>query len=306
MESRHEPQPRSRGVTHIVNVERFTVEPGSRVSLKAFDPSETGGFKSKSETRKRLEQDIATMADLQDKLSAQARNGVLVVFQGMDTAGKDGAIKHVMSGINPAGVIVYSFKQPSAEETRHDYLWRAAKVLPERGRMSIFNRSYYEDVIVTRVHPHLLGQFEAVAQERGKSFWEQRFADINAFERYLTNNDIVVVKFFLHISKEEQKKRLLERLDDSTKQWKFSESDLQERSYWGEYVNAYEHMLSATSTAWAPWHVIPSDHKWFGRLAVASALVDRLERLHPAYPELSPTIQHRLAEARAEIEAETS
>ncbi|MGZ3496818.1 MAG: polyphosphate kinase 2 family protein [Vulcanimicrobiaceae bacterium] len=288
-----------------MNVERYTVEPGSRVSLNAFDPSDTDGFESKTEARKFLEQDIAMLADLQDKLNAQARHGVLIVFQGMDTAGKDGAIKHVMTGVNPAGVIVYSFKQPSAEETRHDYLWRAAKALPERGRMSIFNRSYYEDVIVTRVHPQLLGQFEEEAEKHGKSFWEQRFADINNFERYLTNNDIVVLKFFLHISKEEQKKRLLERLDDPTKQWKFSEPDLQERAYWGEYVNAYEHMLSNTSTAWAPWHVIPANHKWFGRLAVANILVEQLQQLHPAYPELPPHLRQRLAEARAAIEAET-
>jgi PPK2 family polyphosphate:nucleotide phosphotransferase len=283
---------------------KFAVKPATKVRLADFDPADTAGFSSKSEAEHKLLGDVETLAELQDKLSAQAAYGVLIVLQGMDTAGKDGAIKHVMTGVNPAGVNVHSFKQPSAEEMRHDYLWRTSKVLPARGEIAIFNRSYYENVLVTRVHPALLGEFEATAKAQGDAFWERRFADLANFEHYLAHNDILVLKFFLHISKEEQKRRLLERLDDAAKQWKFSAADLQERSFWDEYLHAYEQMLGHTSTAFAPWYVIAANHKWFARLAVANILAARLKKLDLAYPKLSPSMQEQLAQAKSEIETE--
>jgi PPK2 family polyphosphate:nucleotide phosphotransferase len=222
----------------------------------------------------------------------------------MDTAGKDGVVKHVMTGVNPAGVDVHSFKKPSVEEARHDYLWRTSQKLPARGEIAIFNRSYFENVLVTRVHPELLGDFQQEASERGDEFWQERFDDINAAERYLAHNDIVVIKLFLHVSKDEQKRRLESRLDDSSKQWKFSSADLQERGFWDDYVSAYEAMLSRTSTSHAPWYVIPADRKWYARLAVAAIIVRHLENLDPQYPTLSPQMQAELARAKAAIEAE--
>jgi len=285
-------------------MKRFIIAAPGRVRLADFDPCDTGEYRSKAESHQKLQHDIETLAELQDKLYAQARHGVLIVLQGIDTAGKDGAIKHVMTGINPAGVIVYSFKQPSAEEQRHDYLWRAHKDVPERGRISIFNRSYYEDVIVTRVHPALLGEFQEEAQARGEDFWKKRFRDIVEFERYLTHNGITVLKFFLHISKDEQKKRLLKRLDAPSKHWKFSMADLQERTYWDDYVHVYEEMLEHTSEHAAPWHVIPANHKWFARLAIAHIIVDRLRRLDPQYPQVSPELENQLQKAKASILAE--
>jgi PPK2 family polyphosphate:nucleotide phosphotransferase len=288
-----------------MKLDRFVVEPSTKVRLAELDPGETAEFGSKSEAAEKLATDIASLATLQDKLSAQAQYGVLVVLQGMDTAGKDGAIKHVMTGVNPAGVNVHSFKQPSPEELHHDYLWRSSKVLPARGEIVIFNRSYFENVIVTRVHPELLERCEKQAKKQGDAFWERRFSDINHFERYLTHNDILVIKFFLHISKEEQKKRLLERLDDKSKQWKFSTGDLHERGCWDEYVRAYEHMLSETSTKSAPWYVIPADHKWFARLAVANIIVNRLKKLDLAYPKLPPQMEQQLVQAKADIQAES-
>lgn len=272
----------------------------------ALDPRDTGKYDSKDDAQQKLASDIATLADLQDKLYAEARNGVLVVLQGMDTAGKDGVVKHVMSGLNPAGVDVYSFKQPSEEEQRHDYLWRASKVLPERGRIAIFNRSYYEDVIVTRVHPQLLGHGQRRAVEEGEGFWKRRFREIANFERYLVDNGVVVVKFFLHISKEEQRKRLLKRLDDPSKQWKFSMSDASERAYWDDYMRAYEDMLEHTSNDCAPWYAIPANHKWFARLTVAEIIVDRLQELHPQYPKTGAELQERLRKVKEAIEADAS
>ncbi|MBV9269612.1 MAG: polyphosphate kinase 2 family protein [Candidatus Eremiobacteraeota bacterium] len=286
-------------------MKRFIIAARDRVRLSDFDPRDTGSFRSKDDARKKLQQDIETLAELQDKLYAQARHGVLVILQGIDTAGKDGAIKHVMTGINAAGVTVYSFKEPSSEEQRHDYLWRAHKVVPPRGRISIFNRSYYEDVVVTRVHPELLGQFAEEARARGDDFWEQRFSDIMAFERYLSHNGIAILKFFLHISKEEQKKRLLKRIDDPSKHWKFSAADLQERSYWDRYVSAYEQMLSHTSETTAPWYVIPADRKWFARMAIADIIVERLKRIDPQYPKIAPALERELQLAKAAIVAET-
>ncbi len=281
---------------------RYRIGPSQKVQLADFDPNHTADFKSKSDAGQKLESDIETLAQLQDKFYAQASHGLLIVLQGIDTAGKDGIVKHVMSGINPAGVVVYSFKQPSSEESRHDYLWRCSKALPERGRISIFNRSYYEDVIVTRVHPQLLGQFQKAA-EQGDDFWKTRFRDIDNFETYLSHNNIVVLKFFLHISKVEQKKRLIARLNDSTKQWKYSASDLQERAFWDQYVHAYEDALSHTNTC-APWHVIPSNHKWFARLAVADIIVEHLQKLHPEYPRLAADMQEELTKAKQSLEDE--
>ena len=283
---------------------RYLVEPSRGVRLEDFDPDDTGKFESHADAGQKLNDDVDTLAKLQEKLFAQAWYGLLVVLQGMDTAGKDGVIKHVMSGVNPAGVTVCSFKQPSSEEQRHDYLWRASKALPERGRMAIFNRSYYEDVIVTRVHPQLLGQFQEQAGKSGEAFWKARFRDISDFERYLLDNNVMVLKFFLHISKSEQKKRLVKRLDDPEKHWKFSTSDLQERSYWDQYVRAYEEALSHTSSTAAPWYVIPANNKWFARLTIADIIVDHLQRIHPEYPKVSPDIQEELAKAKTAIEAE--
>ncbi len=286
-------------------MERYSIEPASKVRLNDFDPDDTGDFKSKPDAKEKLQDDCETLADLQDKLYAQARYGVLIVLQGMDTAGKDGVIKHVMRGLNPSGVVVSSFKQPSAEEQRHDYLWRAAKALPERGRISVFNRSYYEDVIVTRVHPQFLGQFEEQARQHDGAFWKTRFRDIDNFERYLADNNIIVLKFYLHISKDEQKKRLLRRLNDTARQWKFSVLDLQERSYWEHYTEAYEDMLSHTSQECAPWYIIPANHKWFARLAIAGIIVNRFKKMNPEYPKLSPEMKDQLAKAKAAIEAES-
>lgn len=283
--------------------ERFTLGPGP-VDLAAMDPADTAGYHSKSSAREKLQADIGELIDLQDRLNAQARNAVLLVFQGMDTAGKDGAIKHVMSGVNPAGVNVYNFRQPTAEERSHAYLWRAVKVLPARGRIAIFNRSYYEDVLVTRVHPELLGAHQAQLDEEGEAFWERRFREICGFERYLSDNDTVVIKFFLFISREEQKRRLLKRIDDPSKHWKFSTSDLKERPFWSQYSHAFSQMLEHTNTVQAPWYVIPSDHKWFARLAIASVLAERLRALHPEYPPLDPALETELARAKAALGAE--
>ena len=286
-----------------MSADRYLVDPSRTVRLENYDPKDTGKFKSREDAEQKLQEDIEALAELQEKFYAQARYGMLIVLQGMDTAGKDGIISHVMSGLNPAGVIVYSFKQPSAEEQRHDYLWRAHKVVPERGRMAIFNRSYYEDVVVTRVHHQLLGEFQEQEDKQRGAFWKTRFRDIDCFERYLTDNNIVVLKFFLHISKDEQKKRLLKRLDDPTKHWKFSPADLQERGFWDRYVEAYEDVLTHTASS-APWYVIPANHKWFARLAIADIIVGRLKQLHPEYPKVSPEIQGLLAKAKAAIESE--
>ncbi len=280
------------------------VDPSRAVRLDDYDPGDTGDFKSREDAEQKLQVDVKTLAQLQDMLYAQGRHGMLIVLQGMDTSGKDGIIKHVMSGLNPAGVVVYSFKEPSSEELRHDYLWREHKVVPERGRMAIFNRSYYEDVIVTRVHPNLLGPFQEQNDEQGETFWKTRFRDIDSFERYLIHNNIMVLKFFLHISKDEQKKRLLKRLDDETKHWKFSPADLQERGFWDRYVEVYEDALTHTASS-APWYVIPANHKWFARLAVADILVDHLKKLQPAYPKVNPQIEELLAKAKAAIESES-
>ncbi len=258
-----------------------------RLRLENYDTANTCGFADKEQAEEKLASDITSMIELQEMLVAQKHYGILIVLQGMDSAGKDSAIKHVMNGVNQQGVSVHSFQVPTVEESRHDYLWRCSRVLPERGRIVIFNRSHYEDVLVTRVHPELLGEFQERAHEQGDRFWIKRYRDINRFESYLARNRIITIKFFLHISKDEQRTRLKARLNDPTKQWKFSAADLTQRAAWTEYAHAYEQMLQATSTKHAPWYVVPADRKWLTHLAIADIIVDRMRALDLAYPQLS-------------------
>ena len=276
----------------------YRVDDGKKIRLKDFDPSDTGDIRSKEHATELLEKGIAHMAELQNKLYAQDRWGVLLILQAMDAAGKDGAIRHVMSGINPQGCQVYSFKTPSAEELDHDYLWRTMKCLPERGRIGIFNRSYYEEVLIVRVHPEILASERIPAPLVTKNIWEERFQDICCFERYLSRNGLVIRKFFLHVSKKEQKKRFLDRLQQPEKNWKFSAADLHERERWDNYMDAYEEMIVNTSTPHAPWFVIPADNKWFTRLAVAAAIVDTLDDLNLSYPKVDAQKRKELQAAR--------
>jgi len=278
--------------------DEFRKKPGVRQRLARFDPAATPGFKDKSEAKDKLTADVKRLTKLQDVLSASATRGLLIIFQGMDGAGKDSAIKHVMSGVNPQGVGVYSFRQPTEEERRHDYMWRCAKVLPERGRIGIFNRSYYEEVLVVRVHPELLGPW---ARRANRAFWQRRYRDMNNFEQYLVENDIAVLKFHLHLSKQEQAKRLLARLDRPSKNWKFPTADLQQRAFWPRYMKAYEDMLNATSTPWAPWYVIPADHKWFAHVAIADIIVRTLESFKLRYPPLALNMKRALRDARRRL-----
>jgi PPK2 family polyphosphate:nucleotide phosphotransferase len=279
-------------------VNPFRVSDGKQFRLKDFEPAETLGVKSKEQAKETLERGIARLADLQEKLYAQDRWAILVVLQAMDAAGKDSTIKHVMSGLNPQGCQVTSFKAPSSEELQHDFLWRTSRSLPERGKIGIHNRSYYEEVLVVRVHPEFLDRQRIPAQLKSDRIWQERFEEINAFEQYLVRNGIVLVKFFLHLSKKEQRKRFLERLDDREKEWKFSASDAKERQYWDRYMQAYEDMIQNTSSKHAPWHVVPADHKWFTRLVVAEVIIDVLEGLHLAFPELDADAKKELKKAR--------
>jgi PPK2 family polyphosphate:nucleotide phosphotransferase len=280
----------------------YRIEQGKDFRLKDFDPADTGKLDSKKHAHKLLEKGVAHMAELQAKLYAQDRWALLLIFQAMDAAGKDGAIKHVMSGVNPQGCQVYSFKAPSAEELDHDYLWRTMERLPERGRIGIFNRSYYEEVLVVRVHPEVLKKEKIPQSLMGKNLWEQRFEDICSFERYLSRNGVIVRKFFLHLSKKEQKKRFLERLDEPEKNWKFSAADIHEREYWNDYMRAYEEMIRGTASKHAPWYVIPADNKWFSRVAVAAAIIETLEELNLAYPKVDPDERKQLQAARKMLE----
>ena len=283
----------------------FLIKPGSKVSLKKHKTQESGKFKDKAEAKAALKAGVERLAKYQDVLYASNTHSVLLVFQAMDAAGKDSTIKHVMSGVNPQGCQVFSFKSPSAEERDHTYLWRNMKALPERGRIGIFNRSYYEEVLVVRVHPEFLaGQQLPEALKTGKGIWKQRFQEINNFEEYLTNNGVMVIKFFLNVSKAEQKKRFLDRINRPEKNWKFSHSDLKERALWDDYQKAYEDMLSNTSTEAAPWYVIPADDKKFMRWTVAEIISDRLKALKLQYPEVSDEHKQRLQEAKAALEAE--
>jgi len=286
--------------------EPFRITDGKKFKLKQVDPAEMLGLddEDKPKATNALERGVELLADLQDRLYAYDRWAVLLIFQAMDAAGKDGAIKHVMSGVNPQGCEVTAFKSPSAEELDHDYLWRCAKRVPERGRIGIFNRSYYEETLVVRVHPEYL-QAQRLPQTRKakeKDFWKQRFDDINNFERYLTNNGIVILKFFLHVSKEEQKKRFLSRIDDAGKNWKFSMKDVKEREHWDEYMHAYEQTVRHTATSHAPWYVVPADRKWFTRLVVAAAIIDRLSSLDLSYPKLTKDELDQLQAAKQALE----
>ncbi len=281
--------------------DNYLVSPGASVSMKEFDPDDTGKYKSKEDAAQDLQDDVDTLAKLQDVLYAENRRALLLIFQAMDAAGKDSVIKHVMSGVNPQGCQVFSFKSPSAEELDHDYLWRCLKALPERGRIGIFNRSYYEEVLVVRVHPEFLQKQNIPAEETKGSLWKKRYEDINAVEKYLSRNGTIILKFFLHVSKKEQKERFLARIETPEKNWKFSAADVMERSYWKEYMEAYEEMLGKTSTQWAPWHVIPADHKWFTRSLVARIIIDKLKSLNLSYPTLSGKQQAELLEAKESL-----
>ena len=282
----------------------YRVDNGKKFRLKDFEPDDTSGVKSKKQAEKVLPLGIERMVDLQDKLYAQDRWAILLIFQAMDAAGKDGVIKHVMSGVNPQGCQVYSFKQPSAEELDHDFLWRTNKCIPERGRIGIFNRSYYEEVLVVRVHKELLEREKMPPSLVTKDIWNERFADINAYEQYLSRNGVVIRKFFLNLSKEEQKRRFLKRLDEPDKNWKLSSADIAERERWPEYMTAYEEMIQHTATPHAPWYVVPADNKWYTRLVVAAAIVHAMEDLNLHYPTVDADKRKELKAARAALQHE--
>src|SRR5215467_1679650 len=285
----------------------YCITDGDTFRLKDIDPDDTAGMEAADKLRAKegLHSDVLALVELQDMLYAQDRWAVLLIFQAMDAAGKDGAIKHVMSGVNPQGCQVVSFKQPSAEDLDHDYLWRCAKQLPERGRIGIFNRSYYEEVLVVRVHEALLQQQKLPPKLITKDIWADRFRDIRHFERYLSNNGVLIRKFFLHVSRKEQKKRFLERIDNPEKHWKFSASDVHERKYWHDSLAAYEDMIQHTATKHAPWYVVPADNKWFTRVVVASAIIDALASLDLHYPEVDEEKRKALALARQALLEET-
>jgi PPK2 family polyphosphate:nucleotide phosphotransferase len=278
----------------------FRVTNGDKFRLKDVNPGDTLGLKSgdKPRAKEALALGVSVLAELQDKLYAQDKWAVLLIFQAMDAAGKDGAIKHVMSGVNPQGCQVYSFKAPTSEELDHDYLWRCIKCIPERGRIGIFNRSYYEETLVVRVHPDFLEKQNLPPELITKHVWEDRFRDIRSFERYLASNGIAICKFFLHVSKKEQKARFLERLENPEKNWKFSAADLKERAFWDEYHEAYEDMIRNTATKHAPWYVVPADNKWFTRVVVAAAVIDALASLDLAYPKVGKEKLKELAAAK--------
>ena len=265
---------------------KFRIDGDKKFRLKDMDPADTGHWKSKEHAEAALMEGIARTAELQDKLYAQDNWALLLIFQAMDAAGKDGAVKHVMSGVNPQGCQVYSFKAPSDVELQHDFLWRTTRDLPERGHIGIFNRSYYEEVLIVRVHPEILKGEKTPPSLVGKDIWKERFEDIRGFERHMARNGTVIRKFFLHLSKKEQKKRFLARLDEPEKNWKFSANDIHERKYWDDYQAAYEDMIRNTSTKYAPWYVVPADNKWFTRLVISSVVVDTLESLDLAYPKV--------------------
>jgi PPK2 family polyphosphate:nucleotide phosphotransferase len=276
----------------------YRVDDGKHFRLKDFDPADTADWKSEKEADERLQKDILLMQDLQAKLYAQDCWALLLIFQAMDAAGKDGTIKHVMSGVNPEGCQVHSFKTPSDTELQHDFLWRTTQHLPERGHIGIFNRSYYEEVLVVRVHPKVLDGEKLPPALVKKDIWEERFEDIHNFERHMARNGTVIRKFFLHLSKKEQKRRFLARLDEPEKNWKFSAADIHEREYWDDYQKAYEEMIRYTASKHAPWYVVPADNKWFTHLVVAAAIVEALEELKIEYPKVDAAKRKELAGAR--------
>jgi PPK2 family polyphosphate:nucleotide phosphotransferase len=276
----------------------YRISKGKKFRLKDWDPADIGNIGSKEEAQKMLEHGTQLLNVLQEKLWAQDKWALMIILQGMDAAGKDGVTSHVMAGINPQGCDVWSFKQPSAEELDHDYLWRAHQRVPSRGKIGIFNRSYYEEVLVVRVHKKLLAAEHSPVALKTKHVWEQRYEDINAFEEYLTHNGVVVRKFFLHLSKGEQKKRFLARLDDPQKNWKFSMADIKERGYWKDYQQAYEEMIQSTSTKHAPWYIVPADNKWYSRLVVSAAIVETLDALQLEFPVVDKAKQKELEQVR--------
>jgi len=282
----------------------YRITEGEKFRLKDHDPRDTGGLKDKHEAHGLLQHGVETLRHLQEKLYAQNRRGMLLIIQGMDAAGKDGLISHVMSGVNPQGCDVWSFKEPSKEELDHDFMWRCHKVAPERGKIGIFNRSYYEEVLVVRVHPNLLENEKLPAKLVTKKIWEERYEDINAFERYLTRNGILVLKFFLHLSKKEQKKRFLARLENSEKNWKFSMADVKERGYWKQYQDAYEQTIQNTANKNAPWYVIPADNKWFTRAVAAMAIVAALNELNLTFLDVDKSKRKELEKVRELLEHE--
>ena len=280
------------------------VPEGSKVRLKKHDPTWTGSITDEKEASALLEEGIRRLAKQQGKLYAQDTRSLLLIFQAMDAAGKDGTIRHVMSGVNPQGCQVFNFKAPSEEELDHTYLWRSMKTLPERGRIGIHNRSYYEEVLVTKVHPEILASQRLPDDLKDDGVWKRRYREINNFERYLVDNGTVILKFFLNVSKDEQKRRFLARIDEDDKNWKMSVNDVKERTFWSDYMRAYEEMFSNTSTKRAPWHIIPADNKWFTRLAVAAIIYDALERLDLQYPSLTPEKKAELQRVRKLLIAE--
>lgn len=283
-------------------IEPFKVKPGKRVVLaRDFDPAFRAGVRKKKDGEELLARGVELLAEFQEKLAAQDTYGVLMVLQALDAAGKDGTIRHVMSGVNPQGVSVHSFKVPSTEELDHDYLWRYSQCLPRRGDIGIFNRSHYEEVLVVRVHEEVLANQKLPRSARRPGIWKRRYREINDWERYITDQGFAVVKVFLNMSKEEQRRRFLARIDEPEKNWKFSAADVHERGYWDAYQKAYSEMLSATSTEWAPWHVIPADRKWFARIGVAAVLVDALMRIDPRFPKLDEERMAGLGAAREEL-----
>lgn len=282
-----------------MKLSNYLVKPNSKINLEKYDTNDTAGLKSKDDAKEHLEINIEKMIELQDKLYASDKYSLLLIFQAMDAAGKDSTIKHVMSGLNPQGTQVYSFKQPSKEELDHGYLWRVQKVAPERGKIGIFNRSHYEEVLIVKVHDLLKSQ-QIPTELVDENIWQERYKQISDFENYLFKNGTVVLKFFLHVSKDEQKKRFLDRIEDQAKNWKFSSADVEERKFWNNYKKAYEDAISATSKIYAPWYIIPADKKWFARLLVSDIIIDKMKKLNLEYPKLS---KDQIAELQKSKEA---
>ncbi len=298
-------------ISDITNLEafvkRFRVEPGAKFDLqKEYDPGDTAGYDKPEKIDQLLNQAVEYMADYQERLYAENKRGLLIILQAMDAAGKDGVIKHVMSGLNPQGCQVYSFKAPSAEELDHGYLWRCVKALPERGRIGIFNRSYYEEVLVVRVHPAFLAAQNLPAATLDDNIWQRRFDEINHLEKYLVDNGFEVVKLFLNVSKEEQRQRLLARIETPEKNWKVSAGDAKERQYWDQYQAAFNEVFTHTSTKWAPWFVLPADKKWFTRIAAAAIIARKLAEMDPQFPDVTESMRQEIAEAQRLLQSEVA
>ena len=283
---------------------RYRIDDGASFRLKTIDPSDTNGLRSKHSAASALKKGVERLALLQERLYAQDRWSILLIFQALDAAGKDGAIKHVMSGVNPRGCEVHDFKAPSVEELDHDFLWRTSRQLPRRGHIGVFNRSYYEETLVVRIHPEILRGQKLPTTLVTKNLWKERYEDINAFERYLSRQGVVIRKFFLHVSKEEQRRRFLQRLEQPEKSWKFSLGDVKEREHFDDYMRAYEDLIRATATEWAPWYVIPADKKWFARLVISNVVIDTIQSLDPTFPKVDPKLRDDFRVAKALLEGE--